>query len=95
VVAANLAAAAAPAEACSGHVYNIAGGEAYTLLDILTSLGKLLGVEPQPEFVETRAGDVRHSRADPSAAARDLGYRAEVSLDDGLRATVDWLKTLA
>jgi UDP-glucose 4-epimerase len=95
VVAANLAAASAPAESCSGHVYNVAGGEAWTLLDILRILGELLGVEPQPHFIETRAGDVRHSRADPSAAVRDLGFRAEVSLDDGLRATVDWLKSLA
>ena len=77
VVAANLAAAAAPAEACAGHVYNIAGGAASTLLDVLRVLGELLGVEPQPQFVDPRAGDVRHSRADPSAAARDLGFRAD------------------
>ena len=35
VVAANLAAASAPAASCSGHAYNIAGGQAWTLLDIL------------------------------------------------------------
>jgi UDP-glucose 4-epimerase len=94
VVAANLAAASAPSERCAGRVYNIAGGEAYSLLDILGVLGRLLGVDPDPEFTDPRAGDVRHSRADPSAATRDLGFRAEVSLDDGLRATVDWLKSL-
>ena len=35
VVAANLAAASAPAESCAGRVYNIAGGTAWTLLDVL------------------------------------------------------------
>src|SRR4051812_7965325 len=94
VVAANLAAANAPAEACSGKVYNIAGGASVSLLDILNVLSELLGVTPTPKFVEPRAGDVRHSQADPSAAARDLGFRTEVGLADGLRQTVDWLKTL-
>jgi UDP-glucose 4-epimerase len=94
VVAANLAAANAPAEACSGKVYNIAGGASVSLLDILNVLADLLGVVPTPKFVEPRAGDVRHSQADPSAAARDLGFRTEVSLADGLRQTVDWLKSL-
>jgi UDP-glucose 4-epimerase len=94
VVAANLAAACAPGESCAGRVYNIAGGEASSLLDVLAALGELLGVEPRPSFVDPRPGDVRHSRADPSAAARDLGFRAEVGLVDGLRETVDWIKGL-
>jgi UDP-glucose 4-epimerase len=94
VVDANLAAAAAPATQCAGRVYNIAGGTACTLLDVLRILGDLLGVVPDPEFVEPRPGDVRHSRADASAAARDLGFRTRVGLDDGLELTVDWLRSL-
>ena len=95
VVGANLAASAAPADGCAGRVYNIAGGEASTLLDLLRILSDVLGVVPHPQFVEPRPGDVRHSRADPSAAARDLGFRTRVGLDDGLRLTVDWLRRLA
>ena len=92
VVAANLAAATAPAASCAGRAYNVAGGASSTLLDVLHVLAGLLGVEARPEFVEPRPGDVRHSRADPSAAARDLGFRTTVSLEEGLRLTVDWLK---
>jgi UDP-glucose 4-epimerase len=95
VVGANLAAAAAPAERCAGHAYNVAGGTAASLLDVLQILADLLGVTPDPEFVESRAGDVRHSRADASAAARDLGFTTEVELADGLQQTVDWLRTLS
>jgi len=94
VVDANLAAAAAPATQCAGRVYNIAGGTACTLLDVLRILGDRLGVVPDPQFVEPRPGDVRHSRADASAAARDLGFRTRVGLDDGLELTVDWLRSL-
>jgi nucleoside-diphosphate-sugar epimerase len=38
---------------------------------------------------------VRHSRADPNAAAADLDFRAAVGLDEGLTATVAWLRTLS
>lgn len=95
VVDANLAAAGAPSDRCAGRVYNIAGGEASTLLDLLRILGDVLGVAPHPQFVEPRPGDVRHSRADASAAARDLEFRTRVGLDEGLRLTVDWLRGLA
>ena len=94
VVGANLAAAEAPGAACAGHVYNIAPGTAASLLDILAGLGALLGVTPEPNFVAPRAGDVRHSLADSSAAERDLGFRCSVTLEDGLARTVEWLRTL-
>jgi UDP-glucose 4-epimerase len=94
VVDANLAAAGAAAATCSGRAYNIAGGASWTLLDILETLGGLLGVEPQPVFTEPRPGDVRHSRADASSAARDLGFQCHVDLREGLRRTVEWLRSI-
>ena len=94
VVGANLAAGAAPGDVVSGRVYNIAPGAAASLLDILASLGTLLDVTPEPKFVAPRAGDVRNSLADSTAAERDLGYRCNVTLDDGLAHTVEWLRTL-
>jgi UDP-glucose 4-epimerase len=90
VVAANLAAAAAPAEACSGRAYNIGGSSTHTLLQLLDELAAILGVEVEPEHTAPRAGDIRHSFADVSAAGRDLGWQPKVSLVDGLRRTVDW-----
>ena len=63
VVAANLAAATAPAEACSGRAYNIGGNRRSTLLELLDELGAILGVEVDPEHTAPRAGDIRHSFA--------------------------------
>jgi UDP-glucose 4-epimerase len=93
VVAANLAAATAPAAACSGKAYNIAGGAAYTLLELLTILGDLLDVTPEPVHTDPRPGDVRHTRADVSAAERDLGHTPLVSFADGLARTVEWFNS--
>jgi UDP-N-acetylglucosamine/UDP-N-acetyl-alpha-D-glucosaminouronate 4-epimerase len=90
VAAANLAAASASAEACSGNAYNIAGGQAYSLLDLLGVLGRIIGVEPRPEHTDPRPGDVRHTKADLTAATRDLGHRPAVGFEEGLRKTVTW-----
>jgi UDP-glucose 4-epimerase len=95
VVAANLAAARASGPRCAGRVFNVAGGRSWTLLDVLGVLGELLDVRPHPQFLAPRAGDVRHSRADPTAAAANLDFHAAVGLDEGLRATVAWLRTLS
>jgi UDP-glucose 4-epimerase len=91
VVRANLCAATAPAEQCAGHAYNIAGGVSTSLLDILTALSRIFERECAPQFTEPRAGDVYRSLGDPTAAARDLGFRCEVPFEDGLRRTVEWL----
>ena len=93
VVAANLAAMEAPAARCAGRVFNIAGGQSVTLLEILETLGRLLEVAPDPEFAPPRAGDVRRSQADASAAERDLAFSCAVGIEEGLRRTVDWLRT--
>ncbi|MGH8984783.1 MAG: SDR family oxidoreductase [Acidimicrobiia bacterium] len=90
VVDANLLAAVAPAEACSSRAYNIAAGESYSLLDLLSILQQILEVEVEPEHTEPRAGDVRHTRADPAAAKRDLRFECQVAFEDGLRRTVEW-----
>jgi UDP-glucose 4-epimerase len=90
VVAANLAAAHAPAERCSGKAYNIAGGQAYSLLDLLGILSELLGVDVAPEHAPPRAGDVRHTRADISASQHDLGHTPRVGFPEGLAHTVEW-----
>jgi nucleoside-diphosphate-sugar epimerase len=90
VVGANLAAATAPAEACAGNAYNVAGGSERSLLEMLDILGEILGTDIAPEHLEPRAGDVRHSFADTSAAATDLGWQPSTDFADGLRATVEW-----
>jgi UDP-glucose 4-epimerase len=89
VVAANIAAATAPASV-AGRAFNVAGGSEYSLLDMLAIIGRLLDVEPEPEHTDPRPGDVRHTCAEVSAVARDLDWRAEVSFDDGLARTVEW-----
>ena len=91
-VQANLRAAGAPAAGCAGRAFNVARGEPASLLDLLDILAGELGVTPHPTHGPTRAGDVRHSHADISAARAALGYEPEVPLRDGLVRTLAWFR---
>jgi nucleoside-diphosphate-sugar epimerase len=91
-VQANLRAATAPADVVAGRVYNVARGEPRSVLELLTTIAELVGVDTEPRHIESRPGDIRHSHASIEAAARDLGYQPTTSLRDGLAATVSWAR---
>jgi UDP-glucose 4-epimerase len=90
VVAANIAAATAPPEACAGKAYNVAGGSEYSLLELLAMLQEILGTDIEPTHGEPRLGDVRHSFADTSAARDDLGWEPSLGFFEGLQRTAAW-----
>jgi UDP-glucose 4-epimerase len=90
-VQALMKAAEAP-KAVSGNVYNIGTGSSVTVLELVESLSALLGRDVQANHAAPRVGDVRFSRADITAAQRDLGYRPDVGFLDGLRETIRWYK---
>jgi UDP-glucose 4-epimerase len=87
VVEANLAASARGGG--GGGAYNIASGEAMSLLQLLEALGAIIGVKSDPAFEPPRQGDVKHSLADVSAAGAEFAYRSRVSFHDGLQRTVE------
>lgn len=75
----------------SDRVYNIASGVETSLLDLAKTLSKVMGVNTPPEHVEERkVNPVPRRLADTRAAERDLGFRAEVSLEEGMRRLVQW-----
>jgi UDP-N-acetylglucosamine/UDP-N-acetyl-alpha-D-glucosaminouronate 4-epimerase len=87
-----LRAAAAPNAA--GEVINVATGRQISITELARTLGDIIGVKTPPVHIESRPGDVRHSLADISKAKAILGYEPTVGLEEGLRRTVDWYKTL-
>ena len=90
VVAANIAAATAPAQACAGKAYNVAGGSERSLLEMLDILREILDADIAAVHVDPRPGDVKHSFADTSAAKADLGWQPTVDFTEGLRKTAAW-----
>lgn len=90
VVAANLLAAAAPAEV--NGAFNVAAGGRYTLLDLVAVLNRILGTDLAPEHAPARAGEVRHSQADISRAGEVLGFEPATPFDEGLARTVAFFR---
>lgn len=76
-------------------VYNIARGEEVSLLDLLYGLARVYGVsDPNPEFLPARAvNPVPRRLADVSKAERELGFKATIGLDEGLKMLVEWYKS--
>lgn len=89
VVDANLR--AAESDAAVGQVINIANGERVTVNEVFEIVKRLAGQSNlSAEYAPPRTGDVRDSLADLSLARSLLGYRPQVSLEEGLRTTIDW-----
>ena len=71
-------------------VYNVAVGGRTSLNQLHRQLRKLIGTNRAPKQKPFRAGDVRHSLADISAASRDLEYLPTHTIEQGLDLTVRW-----
>jgi nucleoside-diphosphate-sugar epimerase len=91
VVRANLAAADAPK--APGEVINVAGGRQISLNGLLASIQRVVGSAITPRHDAARVGDVRHSLADLRRAGELLGWRPQVPLEEGLRQTIEHLRT--
>ena len=86
VVAAALAAAGSEA---TGPV-NIGTGRETNVLELAEALGRLGGAEGfEPEFAPPRAGEVQRITLDAARAERELGWRPQTGLEEGLRLTLD------
>jgi UDP-glucose 4-epimerase len=90
VIHANLLAAEAPA--LHGEVVNIGCGEAVDLNAMVGDFNTVLGTNLKATYEPARAGDVRHSLADITAARQLLGYEPQVRFAEGLQQTIKWYR---
>jgi len=88
IVAANIAAMKYEG---NERVFNIGGGSRVTVNHTLDIIGRHVP-SLDVKYVNREHGDVTHTFADVSLAARELGYAPTVGLDDGLEREVEWIK---
>lgn len=91
-IAANLAAATAPAAV--GEVFNIGGGSRVVLTEVIDSMEKIVARPIRRQYIENAKGDARHTAADVSKAQKILGYQPQVSLVAGLTQEWLWIQSL-
>jgi nucleoside-diphosphate-sugar epimerase len=85
-VRATLAAVEAPA----GEIYNVGGGEAASVWDILRRLEALAGCRVKVRQEAARPGDQRYTLADTSKLRAHVGWEPRTSLDEGLARQWEW-----
>jgi len=85
-----VAATIAAAEAQPGEVYNVGGGEAATLWDVIHKLEALAGYRAVVRQEPARPGDQRYTFADTAKLRRHLGWAPRVGLDEGLARQWAW-----
>lgn len=90
VARANLVASEHPDAA--GKIFNICTGVETRLLDLLDVMYELIPDVPAPEFAAPRPGDIYRSVGSPQKALEVMGFRAEVSLPDGLEEVIEWMR---
>ncbi len=83
---------ASTAPAAAGNMYNAGNGGRFTLNFIWNLLQEMEGVTIAAKYGPPRAGDVRHSMADTTAAQRDLGHDPQFSIEQGLKRTLEWYR---
>jgi UDP-glucose 4-epimerase len=72
-------------------VYNIARGEETSLLELAQMLLRVMGSDLEVEFGPERAvSKVPRRLADTSKAREELGFEAEISIEEGLTHLVEW-----
>ena len=89
IVRANLMAAESNT---GGQVFNICSGRETNLLDLLEEISTISPQQPDVRFESPRAGDIYRSVGSPNRAEDAFGFRAQVTLADGLAQTVAWMR---
>jgi UDP-N-acetylglucosamine/UDP-N-acetyl-alpha-D-glucosaminouronate 4-epimerase len=77
--------------AANGRVLNIAASAPASVNEVAEKVGRVLGAEVRKEHGPPRAGDIRDSWADISAARDLLDWEPAVDLEEGLRRTVAFI----
>jgi nucleoside-diphosphate-sugar epimerase len=84
---------ACEAKGASGEVINVATGGRISLNQLLRVMNSIVGTNLQAIYKEERAGDVKDSQADITKAKTLLGYEPTVSLEEGLKHTLEWCRS--
>lgn len=79
--------------ASANGVYNVARGEATSVNDIVNTILKLTNSKSKIIYAEPRPGDIKHSLASIEKTKCDLNFYPKISLEEGMKKTIEYFKT--
>jgi len=74
-------------------IYNLGWGRPTSINEIFTNLAKITNYTQPVAYGPAKVGETRHIYLNASKAGKDLGWSPTISLEDGLRQTVEYFKT--
>lgn len=75
-------------------IYNLGTGKGTSVFEMIKAFEKASGKKLPYRIVGRRAGDLAEIYADSSKAMKDLGWRAELTIEDAMRDTINYLNNL-
>ncbi|MDD5566021.1 MAG: SDR family oxidoreductase [Candidatus Omnitrophica bacterium] len=93
VVEANILSAVTSGIQCE--VFNVANGKDHSVLELVDTINKILGLHIKPLFLDKRPGDVYKTLADVRRARKIVGLRTKVDFVEGLQRTVEYFKNVS
>lgn len=70
-------------------VFNVGNGKSITLNEVVEKLNNKLGKEIKPAYQENKIKNyVQHTMADTTKAEKELGFKAKVSIDEGIERLI-------
>lgn len=76
-------------------VFNLGTGRGYSVMEVIKSFEKVSGMKLDYKVLPRRPGDIVKVWADTEYANRELGWKAELDLDDMMRSAWNWEKALS
>ncbi len=92
VVAANIQ--AMKIKNMGGKVFNIATGKRISINKLYEKIKRLINVDIDPIYAPERKGEIRNSVGDITLAKKYLLWTPKFSLEEGLKRTINWYKTI-
>ncbi|MFA1711680.1 NAD-dependent epimerase [Peribacillus frigoritolerans] len=73
-------------------VYNIGNNNPVKLMEFITAIEEKLGIKAKKEFLPLQAGDVPETYADVEDLYRDINFKPQTSIKDGISNFIDWYR---
>lgn len=76
----------------AGEAFNFGTGVPTTVLELFELIIKICGKNVKPKILDQVKNEIQSQYMDSGKAKKTLGWEAKVSLEDGIRRTVDWYR---
>ena len=77
-------------ESAGCHIYNLGTGVGYSVLDLVKAFSKACGHDVPYKFAPRRPGDIAACYADATKAKNELGWTAELGIDEMCASSWNW-----